>query len=147
MKVTDSIRLSYYGAGLSILAALTHGGVAPEHLSEWWGYGVFFALAGIGQGLYGLLLLLRPWRYDAKGDLLPDEGTQQARRFYRLGILGNAAIIFLYLVTRTIGIPFFGPEAGRIEPITFLSIISKVIELATIACLVLLLHQPVQETE
>ncbi len=132
MKTT---RLLRWAAGLSIAAALIHTSVAPEHLSEWWGYGIFFLLAGLAQGLFGLLLLLRPWRYDEKGNLRTGPEAHSVRQLYILGIVGNAAIIFLYLVTRTVGIPFLGPEAGSVEPWTPISLVSKLIEVATIVCL------------
>jgi hypothetical protein len=31
------------------------------------------------------------------------------------GIAGNLAIVVLYLLTRTVGIPLLGPEAGKVE--------------------------------
>jgi len=32
-----------------------------------------------------------------------------------VGIAGNSAIVLLYLLTRVVGIPLFGPEAGEVE--------------------------------
>ena len=55
------------------------------------------------------------------------------------GILGNAAIVVLWVITRTIGIPL-GPMAGEIESIGVLDTTSKIAELATIICLVVLLR-------
>jgi hypothetical protein len=95
MQTENSTRVLYWAAGLSIASALIHGGVAPEHLSEWWGYGVFFIVAGLGQGLYGLLLLLRPWRYDATGNIREGGDSDYGRKYYLLGIIGNVAIVFL----------------------------------------------------
>ncbi len=46
----------------------------------------------------------------------------------------------LYRVTRTIGIPYIGPEAGTIESAGLLDVTSKLLELALIACLVLILR-------
>jgi hypothetical protein len=113
-----------------------------EHFEEWWGYGTFFIVASVAQGVYGLILLdvlpipsavIRrlPWRESADGS---------SRTFYLLGILGNAAIIALYVVTRTVGIPFFGPEAGEVEALSAISVVSKVIELALIVCLAALVR-------
>jgi uncharacterized membrane protein len=137
----DSNYLSRYAAGFSIATALIHTGVAPEHLSEWWGYGLFFILAGVAQGLYGLLLLLRPWRYDERSNLRSGPEPRSVRKLYIGGILANAAIIFLYLITRTLGIPFFGPAAGAVEPWTPLGIVSKLIEIMIIICLIKLIKQ------
>jgi hypothetical protein len=58
------------------------------------------------------------------------------------GIVGNSAIILLYLVTRTIGIPFFGPEAGEIEEVSLLDVGATVAEAMLVVALgVLLLRQ------
>src|SRR5215217_7330059 len=42
-------RTLYAAAALSLLAGLIHLWVAPEHFEEWWGYGVFFLVAGAVQ--------------------------------------------------------------------------------------------------
>ena len=90
----------YPAAVLSLFAALVHLAVTPEHLAEWWGYGAFFLIAAVAQFLYAPLLLRRP-----------------SRRVLLAGVLGNSAIVLLYLVTRTLGVPLFGPEAGEIEAV------------------------------
>ena len=125
---TETSRLVWYAAGLSAAASVIHGLVTPSHFAEWWGYGAFFAVAAISQMGYGALLLLSPWRYDATGGLRADGGRSATRTYYLIGVAGNAAIIVMYVVTRTIGIPFFGPEAGEVEPVAPLDLLSKVIE-------------------
>lgn len=110
--------------GLSIAAGLVHGFAAPSHLEEWVGYGAFFLFTATAQVCYAVYL----------GIEAPSRGTLWA------GILGNAAIILLWLVTRTVGIPFFGPEAGEVEPIGLLDSISKLIELVLIIHLAALLR-------
>jgi hypothetical protein len=47
-------------AALSLLAALIHLRVMPEHFEEWWGYGTFFLVCTVAQGLYVPLLLRWP---------------------------------------------------------------------------------------
>ena len=88
----------YAAAGLSLVAALVHLWVTPEHLEEWWGYGVFFLASAVAQALYAPLLLRRP-----------------DRAILLLGVAGNLAVLILWLVTRTTGIPLFGPHAGEVE--------------------------------
>jgi hypothetical protein len=44
-------------AALSLLAALIHLRVMPEHFEEWWGYGTFFLVCTVAQGLYVPILL------------------------------------------------------------------------------------------
>jgi hypothetical protein len=86
-------------AALSLLAAAIHLGVVPEHFEEWWGYGTFFLVLAVVQGLYALGLLRRP----------------PSRPYLLLGAAGNLAVASLWLVTRTTGIPLLGPHAGEIE--------------------------------
>jgi hypothetical protein len=59
----------------------------------------------------------------------------------RLGIVGNLALIALWAWTRTIGIPFVGPGAGEVEPVSALDVVAKVVEGGLIALLIVLLWQ------
>jgi hypothetical protein len=96
--------------------------VVPEHFEEWWGYGLFFLIATIAQALYAVILL----RWPGQGLLLA-------------GIAGNSAIILLYLLTRTVGIPFFGPGAWEIERVGLLDVGATVAEAVIVVALVALL--------
>jgi hypothetical protein len=123
--VTPPRNILYPIAGFSLVAALIHLWVIPEHFEEWWGYGLFFLIATIAQALYAVILLRWP-----------------SQKLVIAGIVGNSAIILLYLVTRTIGIPFFGPEAGEIEEVSLLDVGATVVEaLLVVALGVLLLRQ------
>jgi hypothetical protein len=137
VETLETQQLVYGAAALSVAAALIHGIVTPEHFEEWWGYGLFFMLAALVQLFYGLLLVFRPWQPD------PIRGTHgfSAAYLYWAGILGNAFLIVLYLITRTVGIPFFGPEAGEVEDVTVLSLLSKAVEVVLMAALILLLRR------
>ncbi len=104
---------------LATIAGLIHLMVVPEHMEEWAGYGVFFLVVGVGQLLYAALLL-RP-------------GLDTT--WLVAGIIGHLLIVVLYLVTRTIGIPFLGPQAGEVEAFGPIDLLSKLVELALIACL------------
>ena len=95
----------YAAAALSLLAALIHLWVMPEHFEEWWGYGAFFLVAAAAQVLYAPLLLAWPTRVVLLG-----------------GIVGNLAIVALYLLTRTVGIPLFGPGVGEVEGVGFIDL-------------------------
>lgn len=121
-------------ASLSLSAAVAHSLVTSEHQAEWWGYGAFFMAATLAQTSYAVVLFLQPWH--ASADLREKRGIGTARPVYAAGIVGNLAIIGLYLVTRTIGVPFFGPEAGKVEEVTTISVVSKLLELGLIYCLV-----------
>ncbi len=104
----------YAAAVFSLLAALIHLWVMPEHFEEWWGYGTFFLALALAQGLYGAALLRRPRR-----PLL-----------LLLGVGGNLSVVALYLLTRTVGIPFFGPHAGEAEGVGVADLSATAAELA-----------------
>ena len=103
-------------AALSLLAAMIHLWVMPEHFEEWWGYGTFFLVSAIAQGLYAPGLLLWPNRV-----------------ILLAGVAGNLAIVILWLVTRTSGIPLFGPHAGEIEDVGTLDLVCTLAEVGIIA--------------
>ena len=105
----------YTIAALSMVAALIHLWVTPEHFEEWWGYGAFFLVAAIAQGAYGVALLRRP-----------------RRLLLLLGLGGNLLIVALYLVTRTLGVPLFGPDAGEIEGLGAMDLCATASELAIV---------------
>ena len=105
----------YPVAALSLLAGLIHLWVVPEHFEEWWGYGAFFLVAAVAQMAYVSLLLRWPsWMVLV------------------LGIAGNSAIILLYLLTRVVGIPLFGPEAGEVEGVGFVDVCATASEAAIV---------------
>jgi hypothetical protein len=111
-------RVLYAAAALSLLAALIHLWVTPEHFGEWWGYGAFFLVVALAQVLYAPLVLVWPTRIT----LL-------------LGIGGNLAIVALYLLTRTVGIPLFGPGAGEVEGAGFVDLCATASEVGIAAAL------------
>lgn len=81
------------------------------------GLRTFFLDAAIAQGLYSAALLRWPHR-----SLL-------------LGIAGNLSIVALYLVTRTVGVPVFGPDAGEVEEVEFTDLSATMSELAIVLTL------------
>ena len=103
-------------AALSLLAAAIHLWVMPEHLEEWWGYGAFFLVLAVAQGMYGLGLLRWP-----------------SRPFLLLGVAGNLAVAMLWLVTRTTGIPLLGPHAGEAEGVGVLDLACTLAEVGIVA--------------
>jgi hypothetical protein len=127
---------------LSIAGGLLHAILSPSHLAEWWGYGLFFFFAAAAQVVFGVAVLARAFDESSWG-----AGWRAAKRNWLvLGIAGNAAIILLYLVTRTIGIPWFGTEAGVVERVGVIDVVSKLIEAVLIAYIVLLLRDLPKET-
>ena len=108
----------YVAAASSLSAALIHLWVIPEHFEEWWGYGTFFLISAVAQGAYAAALLRRP-----------------RRPLLLLGIGGNVSIIVLYLLTRTVGIPFFGPNAVEVEGVGVADLCATMSELALVVAL------------
>jgi len=105
-------------AALSLLAALIHLWVMPEHFEEWWGYGAFFLVAAVAQVIYVPLLLRWP-----------------SRTVLLLGIAGNSAIVLLYLFTRVVGIPLLGPEAWEVEGVGIIDMCATSSEAAIVVAL------------
>ncbi len=108
----------YAAAAFSLLAAVIHLWAMPEHFEEWWGYGAFFLVSAVAQGFYGAALLRWP-----------------SRPLLLLGTGGNLSIVALYLVTRTVGIPFFGSHAGEVEGVGFAELSATTAELALVVSL------------
>ena len=115
-------KVVYMGAVLSVIAALFHVWVMLGHFEEWWGFGALFLVLAASQGFYSVALLNWP--------RLPLVLVG--------GIAGNLSIIVLYSVTRTVGIPFFGPHAGEVEPVHALDVASKMVEAGLVIALVIL---------
>src|SRR3954453_13634854 len=77
----------------SVLAGAIHLAVAPEHLEEWWLYGAFFVVTGLFQLAYAAPVLRRP-----------------TPLVVLTGILVNLAIVLIWVVSRTTGLPITPPE-------------------------------------
>lgn len=118
-RASLSVRARVLLAALSAAAGAVHLWVLPEHRAEWWGYGVFFLVAGLGQILLALLLLR----------------MYHPARLIVAGIAGNLTILLTYIVSRSIGVPVgphaWDPEApGRLD---FLTTLDEVILVAALA--------------
>jgi Flp pilus assembly pilin Flp len=88
-------------AMLSVLAAVIHFAVAGSHFQEYWLFGVFLLGVAWLQLGWAAAALLRPTR------LLVSSGA-----------VLNAAVIVVYILTRTVG-NIVGPDPGEAEPAGF----------------------------
>lgn len=110
-------------AALSGVAALIHVAVCPEHFAEGLIYGVFFALSAGCQLGWSMLVTAR-----------------NARWLAPTGLMGNASIVLLWAVTRTVGIPI-GPQAGEVERVGALDLLCAACEIGVVAlCAVAIRH-------
>jgi hypothetical protein len=115
--------LLYSAVVLSTVAALIHLFVTPEHFGEWWGYGTFMLAAFVAQVSFaGGLLVWPEWKL-----------------LLLAGGVGNLAIIGMWAVSRTVGIPL-GPETGEVEGIGALDLACTASEATLVIVLVVLLN-------
>ncbi|MFG2089781.1 MULTISPECIES: hypothetical protein [unclassified Spirillospora] len=106
----------------SVLAALVHYAVVPEHLSEWWAYAVFFSAVGMFQLIWAVLV-----------------HTGNERPVLLLGLAVNVGVLALWVVSRTAGLPF-GPDSGEAEAFGVLDVLSAAAELAVTGAILLALR-------
>jgi hypothetical protein len=113
-------------AAFSVGAGGVHAVVSPEHFHHGLLYGQFFAVAGVAQLTWAGLVIFRPRRW-----------------VLAAGLTGNLAILALWAITRTVGIPL-GPEAGEIEAVGALDAGAAVFEVAIVICCARVLTRPLR---
>lgn len=85
---------------LTVGAALIHVGVSADHFQEWWAAGLFFLVSAAAQLGWAL------WCWS----------RASSRRVLLAGAGGSVALVLVWAVSRTSGLPF-GPGAGVAEPV------------------------------
>lgn len=100
---------------LSAGAAAIHFAVIQSHFEEWWGFGAFFVASGVAQLGWSLLVVTWP-----------------SRPLFWVGVFGNAAIVALWIVTRTEG-TLVGPDPREPEPVGVADGISTGFEIGIVA--------------
>ena len=113
---SDDVRRSIL-ALTSLSAGAIHAVVVPEHLREALLFGAFFAAVALFQIGWAASL---------------QEGRDRDRRFLTVGIVANAGLIVLWVVSRTVGVPV-GPEPWMPEPKGGLDVTSTILELILVA--------------
>jgi hypothetical protein len=104
---------------LSIGAGVIHAAVVPEHLAEEWSFGAFFILVAVFQIAWAIAVVLRPSAIVAT-----------------TGAVANGAIVALWALSRTIGIPI-GPEAWTPEPVSTLDVAATLMEVLLVVSVVI----------
>jgi hypothetical protein len=108
---------------LSAGAGAIHFAVIQSHFEEYWAFGVFFATAAWLQILWAMWVVARPERWAALA-----------------GIAINGAITAVWVVSRTIGIPF-GPEPGMVETAEFVDVAATSLQVLAVLGAVALLSR------
>lgn len=108
-------------AACAIGAGAIHFGFAPGHFDESGFHGAFFFLVGWAQLAFALAVILRP-----------------TRAVMRLGIVLNGAIVLLWIVSRTVGMPF-GDDPWVAEAMNFPDVLATVLEVGAMVGSYLLL--------
>src|SRR6516165_4690137 len=111
-------------SSLSAAAAAIHFAVVFEHFTDDTLYGVFFLVLSWAQLIWPAVLLWRP-----------------SRLWLWLGMAGNAAVLALYVASRTAGLPF-GPDLHHPESVGALDVVSCVLEFALITACAALVWRP-----
>jgi hypothetical protein len=121
--------IRWWAGFASLGAGLIHLAVVSEHVSEWWLYGVFFIVLGVVQ---------MGWAVEAM--------ESKALPVPRLFAAMNAAVIGLWLVTRTTGLPV-GPGPWKAEAVGTADLVCSGLEAVLVVLLVLTVRRPhVQES-
>lgn len=107
-------RAAIAAALLSAGAASIHYAVIADHLEEWWAFGVFFAAMGVAQLLWAALVVASP-----------------SHLLIWLGVFSNAAIVALWVVTRTAG-TLVGPDAHTPESVGVGDSVATALELGVV---------------
>jgi len=111
-------------ATLSLIAAVIHLVMVPDHTSESLALGLGFAAAGWFQLTFGIALLVRP-----------------ARAWLVAGALGNVGFVSVWLLSRTTGLPF-GLEGGVAQPAGAIDIVCALAEALVVLASVVFLKFP-----
>jgi hypothetical protein len=100
---------------LSVAAGAIHLAVIDAHFREYWLFGVFFVIVALFQVGWGVLILFR-----------------QRPAFLWLGGAVNAAVLGIWTLSRTVGLPL-GPGAGIPESISLTDLVASGYEILIVA--------------
>jgi hypothetical protein len=95
-------------------AAAIHFAVIVEHFEEWWGFGLFFVSIAVAQLAWAVAVV-----------------ASRSRPLILSGVVGNAAIVALWILARTAG-TLVGPEPHAPEPIAAADSVATAFEIAIV---------------
>jgi hypothetical protein len=105
--------ITYSVASAAAGAAAIHYAVVAEHFEEWWGFALFFVGSAVAQLAWAVAIV-----------------ASRSRLLIWAGVVGNAAIVVLWIVTRTVG-TLVGPEPMP-EPIGLADSVATAFEVAIV---------------
>jgi hypothetical protein len=109
--------------------SVTHVLAGPAHFHEATAFGLFFVAAAALQAAWALLVIRRA-----------------DRLLLTIGAVGNAAVLALWAVTRTVGLPV-GPETWHPEAVAPPDVLASLLEVTVVlGALWLLRHAPIANT-
>jgi hypothetical protein len=116
--------LRWFLAALSAAAGFLHFAVAGDHFDLTWYHGAFFAVAAWLQITWAVAVIVRP-----------------TRLLLVAGLVGNAAIIVTWAISRVWGMPF-GPDSGVPESVAFSDALATICEAGIVVTCLAVLVQP-----
>ena len=114
----------YSVALLTLGVAAIHFAAAADHMPEYVPWGVFFIGLGIAQVTMAIAVVAAP-----------------SRRLFIAAAVGTAAVIGLWLISRTVGVPI-APQPWHPEPAGLLDFMATVLETISIVLFLLLIRSP-----
>jgi hypothetical protein len=111
---TAQEELALVAALLVFASSFIHSAEISAHWEQYWLYGVFFGVVTLLQALWSVMIY----------------GDSLNRRYLLAGAVGNAALIVIWAITRTVGVPI-GPQNGP-EAVGAIDVLSKLDELAAV---------------
>jgi hypothetical protein len=121
--------MRWWAAFASLGAGIIHLTVVSEHAAEWWLYGVFFMVLAIVQIAWAVQAM--------ESDPIPAP---------LLFAAVNVAIVGLWFVSRTVGLPV-GPERWAAEAVATPDLVCTALEAVVVLLLVRTLRRPPSDQE
>jgi hypothetical protein len=110
--------------GLAWAGSLIHVQAAVDHIAEYWLYTLFFIALASVQCIWGIALYRSP-----------------RPRMLVVGAVVSLAVVGLWLLSRTVGLPI-GPDRASPEPLGLLDVIATADEIGIAGLMFFLLHPP-----
>lgn len=123
--MTATRDLALVAAFLVFGSSLIHAGVTGDHFRHYWLFGVCFAVTSCLQAAWSALMYRNPLN----------------RRLLVAGLAGNAALVVVWLISRTVGMPV-GPDAWQPERVGEVDVISTLDEVGAVVLIAAVLAAP-----